>query len=211
MAIETLPRTSPSGNVAYSDLRDWLRIVEEWGQLRVVRGADVEEGIGQATDVLHHTVGSPVAIFDDIPGYAPGFRVLVNSFQTHERVAFTLGVPHDRPLREMLDHWRQRLTSLRPVPPTEVKDGPVMENVMTGNDVNLLKFPAPKWHPLDGGRYIGTGSFDVTRDPDDGWVNCGTYRVMVQNEKQVGYYISPGKHGRMHRQKYFDRGEKCPV
>ena len=25
MAIETLPRTSPSGNVAYSDLRDWLR------------------------------------------------------------------------------------------------------------------------------------------------------------------------------------------
>ncbi|HEY3115170.1 MAG TPA: UbiD family decarboxylase, partial [Chloroflexota bacterium] len=180
-------------------------------QLRVVRGADVDEGIGQATDVLHHTVGSPVAIFDDIPGYAPGYRVLVNSFQTHERVAFTLGVPHDRPLREMLDHWRSRLTSLRPISPIEVKDGPVMENVMTGNDVNLLKFPAPKWHPLDGGRYIGTGSFDVTRDPDDGWVNCGTYRVMVQNEKQVGYYISPGKHGRMHRQKYFDRGEKCPV
>ena len=33
----------------------------------------------------------------------------------------------------------------------------------------------------------------MTRDPDEGWVNCGTYRVMVHNEKQVGYYISPGQ------------------
>ena len=77
--------------------------------------------------------------------------------------------------------------------------------------MNVLKFPAPKWHPQDGGHYLGTGSFDVTRDPDEGWVNCGTYRVMVHNEKQVGYYISPGKHGRIQRQKYFDRGEPCPV
>src|SRR5579862_329041 len=127
MAIETLPRAPQSGNVAYGDLRDWLRIVDEWGQLRVVKGANVEEDIGQATDVLHHTVGSPVAIFDDIPGYAPGFRVQVNSFQTHERVAFTLGVPHDLPLREMLEHWRKRLQNFSPIPPIEVKDGPVME------------------------------------------------------------------------------------
>jgi 4-hydroxy-3-polyprenylbenzoate decarboxylase len=86
-----------------------------------------------------------------------------------------------------------------------------MENIMRGDDVNLLKFPAVKWHPNDGGRYIGTGSFDVTRDPDEGWVNCGTYRVMLHNERQVGYYISPGKHGRIQRQKYFDRGQPCPV
>jgi len=72
-------------------------------------------------------------------------------------------------------------------------------------------FPTPRWHPLDGGRYIGTGSFDITRDPDDGWVNLGTYRVMVHDARRLGYYISPGKHGRLHRQKYFDRGQPCPV
>jgi len=72
-------------------------------------------------------------------------------------------------------------------------------------------FPAPKWHPLDGGRYIGTGSFDITRDPDDGWVNLGTYRVMVHDATRLGYYISPGKHGRIQRQKYFDRNQACPV
>ena len=37
-----------------------------------------------------------------------------------------------------------------------------------------------KWHDLDGGRYIGTGDMIITRDPDEGWVNFGTYRVMIQ-------------------------------
>ena len=63
-------------------------------------------------------------------------------------------------------------------------------------------FPAPKWHAQDGGRYIGTGSFNVTRDPDEGWINCGTYRVMIHDDKTVGFYISPGKHGRIQRDKY---------
>ena len=49
----------------------------------------------------------------------------------------------------------------------------------------------------DGGRYIGTGSFNVTRDPDEGWINCGTYRVMIHDAKTAGFYISPGKHGRI--------------
>ncbi|MPZ15534.1 MAG: UbiD family decarboxylase [Chloroflexi bacterium] len=211
MAIDTLPRVTRGGHLAYADLRDWIRHIDAMGQLKTVHGANVDEDIGQATDVLHHTPGSPAAIFENVAGYRPGFRVLVNSFNTHPRIAFTLGIPHDVPLAEMQEAWRKRLHAFQPVAPVEVSDGPVMANVMRGDDVNVLIFPAPKWHPMDGGRYLGTGSFDVTRDPDEGWVNCGTYRVMVHNEKQVGYYISPGKHGRIQRQKYFDRGEPCPV
>ena len=51
----------------------------------------------------------------------------------------------------------------------------------------------------------------MTRDPDDGWINCGTYRVMIHDEKTVGFYISPGKHGRIMRDKYLARGEPMPV
>ena len=82
---------------------------------------------------------------------------------------------------------------------------------MEGDAVNVLAFPAPIWHEADGGRYIGTGSYDITRDPDDGWVNLGTYRVQALDEKHVGFYISPGKQGRIHRDKYFARKEPCPV
>ncbi len=211
MAIETPSRTGSGYNLAYNDLREWIKAIDAMGQLKHVNGANVENDIGEATDVLHHTAGSPAALFDNIPGYEPGFRVLVNAFQTHGRICYTLGVPHDVPLAEMQDAWRRKRKEMQPIAPVEVTDGPVMENIMRGDDVNLLKFPAPKWHPNDGGRYLGTGSYDVTRDPDDGWINCGTYRVMLHNEKQVGYYISPGKHGRIHRQKYFDRGIEMPV
>ncbi len=193
------------------DLRTWLRRVEELGELRRVDGATAEEDIGMATEVLHHANGSPAVMFDNIPGYRPGFRVLVNSFGSIRRIALTLGLPFDAPTQDIIAVWRQKLADLKPIPPEYVDDGPVLENVQMGDGVDVLQFPAPKWHEADGGRYIGTGSCDITRDPDEGWVNLGTYRVMVHDAKRVGFYISPGKHGRIHREKYFSRGEPCPV
>jgi len=38
-------------------------------------------------------------------------------------------------------------------------------------------------------------------------VNYGTYRVMIHDKNKVGFYISPGKHGRMQRDKYAASGE----
>src|SRR3990170_268899 len=78
-------------------------------------------------------------------------------------------------------------------------------------DVDMHEFPAPKWHELDGGNYLGTAGLVITRDPDEGWVNLGTYRVQVHDRDTVGFYISPGKHGRIMREKYWAKGEPCPV
>jgi 4-hydroxy-3-polyprenylbenzoate decarboxylase len=86
-----------------------------------------------------------------------------------------------------------------------------MENVLTGDDIDLFKFPVPFWHPLDGGRYIGTGDSSINRDPDSRFVNVGTYRVQVHDKNTVGYYQSPGAHGAMIREKYWAKGKDCPV
>jgi UbiD family decarboxylase len=203
--------TPDARGYAYRGLRGWLDAVDRLGQLRRVHGAGADEEIGAATDVLQHAAESPAAVFDQVPGYDPAFRVLVNSFGSTDRIALTLGLPLGRSRVEVSEAWRERIRGLAPIPVEVVEDGPVFENVRSGDDVDMTMFPAPRWHPLDGGRYIGTGSFDITRDPDDGWVNLGTYRVMVHDRRRLGYYISPGKHGRIQRQKYFDRGEPCPV
>ena len=92
-----------------------------------------------------------------------------------------------------------------------VKKSPLFENVYKEKDIDLFKFPTPKWHEHDGGRYIGTGSIDITRDPDEGWVNWGTYRVIIHDKDTVGFYISPGKHGRIQREKYSSTGRPCKV
>src|ERR1019366_6154643 len=44
----------------------------------------------------------------------------------------------------------------------------------------------------------------------ENWVNVGTYRVMIHDAKRLGFYISPGKHGRVHRDKFVARNEPMP-
>ena len=104
---------------------------------------------------------------------------------------------------------KDKLKDLKLIPPKFVKEGPFLENVLEGEDINAFMFPAPKWNELDGGRYLGTGGVDITRDPDDGSINLGTYRVQIHDKDTLGFYISPGKHGRIHRDKCFSRGEPC--
>lgn len=197
---------------AATDLRSWLKQVEAIGELQVVTGASAEEDIGMATELLSRYRGSKATLFDEIPGYRKGFRVLVNALGSFRRVALSLGLPLDATSHELVKLWQERVVKgIEPIRPDEVKDGPIFENVLRGDAVDCTIFPAPKWHEHDGGGYLGTGSFDITKDPDDGWINLGTYRVMVHDKTRLGFYISPGKHGRQHRDKWFARGEKMPV
>ncbi len=92
-----------------------------------------------------------------------------------------------------------------------VKDGPILANVQQGDDVNIESFPAPRWHPGDGGRYIGTQDMVIVRDPEQGWVNMGCYRAMIQRRDRISLWINPQKHGRILAQKYWRDGKAAPV
>ena len=101
--------------------------------------------------------------------------------------------------------------SSKPLPPRVVKDGPILENVSNGDAVDVLKFPVPRHHELDTARFIGTADCVITKDPDQGWFNLGAYRSQVYDGKTIGCQITEGKHGRIHRDKYFERGEPMKV
>ena len=49
----------------------------------------------------------------------------------------------------------------------------------------------------------------ITKDPDAEWYNFGAYRCQVYDGKTIGCQITEGKHGRIHRDKYFERGQSC--
>ena len=218
--VRKIRESTPKGSAArgkirptltYKDLREWLAEAERLGEVTVVRGLDTKEEIGMAAEVVMGSDETDCIVFDDIKGHEPGWRVLVNFFGA-KRKNMTLGLPGVLDKVELSEaYYESHLKGVTPIPHEVVETGPVMKNVMEGADVDLSKFPAPRWHPGDGGHYIGTGSYDVTVDPETGWMNVGTYRVMVHDEKTVGIYISPGKHGRVHRDKYFERGERMPM
>ncbi|MDP2743760.1 MAG: UbiD family decarboxylase [Dehalococcoidia bacterium] len=198
------------------DLRAWLKKVEAMGELKVVEGADWDLELGCRTALdWNNWRNAPALLFDNIKGYPGGHRVLTNFVMAPNRVALTVGLPQglsDRgrmdALRDRIDVWHSKMGDF---PPVTVKTGPVMENVVSGKDVDVFKFPAPKWQELDGGRYIGTGHAVITRDLDTGEVNLGCYRVQAYDEKTVGIYSERGKHGWLDMQKYHERGLPCPV
>jgi UbiD family decarboxylase len=197
------------------DLRQWLSAVERQGELRVVNGADWRGEIAAASE-LNLTGRRPTALlFDNIVDYPAGWRVLTGSNASPARLGTSLRLGPDlstaeltRLLPERLADWRQRASDF----PVELVDsGPVLECVRSGDDVDLLSFPAPMWHEGDGGRYLGTACVVITRDPESGWINAGSYRMQVHGPRELGLYMLSGKHARMHVEAWFARGEACPV
>ena len=93
----------------------------------------------------------------------------------------------------------------------EVESGPIFQNVLEGDDIDVFKIPAPKFYEQDGGRYIGTACFMVVQDPETGEINLGTYRSQVLDSKTVGAQILKGKRGDRILQKYRKMGQKMPI
>ena len=197
--------------IPYEDLRGWMAEVEKLGELRHVKGASWQEEIGMAAELVMHDENAPCVLFDDVPGCAKGQRVLVNFF-AGKRKNMTLGFPLDYTKLQLSEAFLANyMRELKPIPHQYVETGPVLENVITGDAIDITRFPVPVWHEGDGGRYIGTGSYNITIDPEEKWINVGTYRVMVHDARSLGFYMSPGKHGRIHRDKYQARNEPMPV
>ncbi len=197
----------------YSDLREWLVEVEKLEQLKKVSGAHWDLEMGALTQLAHEKYGdrTPALLFDDVPNYPKGYRALYGHFSTVERIALTLGLPQGLGKVGLVRAYQEKMAHLKPVSAVWVQEGPVLENVHTGDDIDVLEFPVPRHHERDCGRYIGTASGVITQDPDEGWFNLGTYRSKVYDARTVGCQITEGKHGRIHRDKYFERGEAMKV
>ena len=200
--------------VGYDGLRGWLEVVETLGELKRVSGAHWDVEMGAITHMLTEKSGgtAPAILFDDVPGYPKGFRTLYGQMSSVRRAALTLGLPLEQDRKvDIVQRYHARMQSLNPLPPRWVKDGPILENVVTGDAVDVLKFPVPRHHEQDKARYIGTADCVITQDPDDGWFNLGAYRSQVYDGKTIGCQITEGKHGRIHRDKYFERGQSMKV
>ena len=198
--------------MSYKDLREFIGQVDKLGALRRIDGADPLHEIGGITEVAAGRADCPALLFDNIKGFAPGFRIFTNSTVSAQRAALALGIdPALRPL-DALKAWMVKRQKLTPQAPVMVGNAPVLENSLRGGDVDLARFPAPVWHRHDGGPYIGSGSIVVMRDPDSGWINASIYRVQVHTKNRVTIQFDhQGRHGAIIARKYFDRGQPCPV
>lgn len=197
--------------MANKDLRDWISDLEANGQVQHFTGVEREEEIGALVDIYMRQMTNPAVMFDEIPGYPKGYRVLANILTAVPRINLALGEDVNKSEVELVDYWRNYMKNQTSIPPVEVNGGPLLDNVYEGEDVDITKIPTPKWHELDGGYFIGTACMVIMRDPDTGWINYGAYRVQAHESNVASLMTSKGKHGDILRRKYHDRGEAVPI
>jgi UbiD family decarboxylase len=194
-----------------SDLDLWLEKVEELGELKRIT-AEVDPDL--ETSTITYLVGgekSPALMFENIKGH-PGHRSLYNLIGCNlSRLCVTIG---EKPVTHPLDAVQILKTKMgRKMAPKEVAAERAVcnQNVVTGDAIDIRKFPAPRMWPLDGGKYLGTADAVVTKNPETGRINIGTYRMMIKGPREIGLYTSPGKDGTIDRDAWWKMGKPMPV
>jgi 4-hydroxy-3-polyprenylbenzoate decarboxylase len=207
---------SASAAEPIKDLRDWIDRVERMGELvRVKQAVDCQEEMSAITYLVAKQTPSPAILFERAKGYEKspiGVKLLWNILgPSFRRIALTLEEPPDTPTLELIRRVKEKLKQRKPPREVPRSQAAFYENSKTGDDVDLNELPIPKHWPLDGGRYGGTADAVITRDPDTGYLNVGTYRMMLQGKNQVGLYLSPGKDARLHITRAWQRGQAIQV
>ncbi len=192
------------------DLRDFISQWEQQGDLkRVTAEVDWDLEMSHIAKLVEEKDG-PSLLFENIRGHAPGQKVIFGVFSNTRRLATILGRPSSMTMTELSYEW-MKLSVGEVIRAEELETGPIFENILEGDDVDVFKIPSPRFYDKDGGRYVGTAVFHVVRDPETGEINLGTYRSQVLDSKTIGAQILKGKRGDRILQKYKKLGQKMPI
>ena len=210
----------------FKDLREFIRFLEEKGELRRITTPVTQElEITEITDRVIKS-GGPALLFENVTGFDT--PVLINMYGTHQRTSWALGVEKvddlvsriERLLNLMHGPPKGLINKLRTLgqivqlgshQPRIVNKAPCQDVVIQGDDVDLYKFPIVKCWPLDGGPFV-TLPLVITRDPESGVQNYGTYRMQVYDRQTTGMHWQTHKIGTHHYRLSHDLGlEKLDV
>ncbi len=188
-------------------IRDFIEQAEADGMLQRIK-AEVDWDLELSHIAkLNEEKQGPALLFENVKDYDS--PVLTSVCTTTERLSLIMGMPKDSTLVDLMRHWVEKGETK--VPPKLVDTGPCKENKMMADEVDLFKFPVPKFFPMDGGRFFGTAHFVVTKDPESDWVNVGTYRLQLLDKNTLGTQFIKGKHSDIMLKKYQAMGKPMPV
>lgn len=188
------------------DLRGFLE------QVRKARPSDVAD-VAAEVDPNHQTAAiltkleakqrSPILVFHNVKGCA--WPLVTNVCGSMGRLALALGCG----MKDVTARYAAAATS--PITPVIVDDAPAQQVVLRGDDVDLHRFPALRYHADDAQEPYLTAAIVVARDPDDGVTNLSYHRLMIASANTTGIFIEPGRHLDGIFQKHRARGTDVPV
>ncbi len=195
--------------MAYTDVRQFIEALDKTGDIvHIKQEIDWDLEIGAIGRRAYETE-SPAILFENIKDY-PGHRMFSGMLGTFRRVAIALDLPPDTPIPQIYAEYDRRIE--KPIKPVIVAKGACQENVVLDKDVDLFELPVPYLHDGDGGRYIATWAFEVTKDPDTGVYNWGMYRFMIHNKHYITGWPRVMSHlGLVLHKKYVPANKPMPI
>lgn len=214
-----MPETAPAA--APKDLQAHIALLEEKGLLiRVDRPINKDTELhplarwqfqgGLPEDERRAFLFTNVV---DSKGRGYDIPVLVGGLAASPEIyALGLGVP----VEQIGKVWVHAVAD--PIPPKLVLEGACQEVVLTGEDLTrpdggLSVLPVPISTPgFDAAPYL-TATLCVTRDPETGVQNMGTYRGQLKANDRLGVRMASrlsGAGGYLHWEKYRKLGQKMP-
>jgi 4-hydroxy-3-polyprenylbenzoate decarboxylase len=195
--------------VAYRDLRDFIRKLEQAGELkRISAEVDPVLEITEITDRVTKA-GGPALLFEHPKGSR--MPLLINMLGSERRINLALEVEKLSDVADRINSYlalqspQGLMDKLKMLPklaeigaffPKTVKSGPCKE-VIRKDNFSLHEFPVLKCWPQDGGRFI-TWPLVITKNPETGKRNVGLYRMQVEGERETGMHWQTQKHGAEH-------------
>ena len=201
--------TALNGQESGPDQRSWLATLEAADQLRrITAPVDWNAELGAITRA-NLALGGPALLFENIVGHEKTrcTKLLTSAIGNRRQIQLMLGLPEHTSDSAVVRHLREAFK--KPISPRVVDTGPVKENIVEGDDIDLYQFPAPKWHADDGGRYIDTFCGVVTEDKITGRDNIGCYRGMIVGRDKIAKLLVPSQGWGGHMQEY--KPEPMPV
>ncbi len=127
----------------YKDLREWIKLVDQLGELKKISKADWNLEMGAITELLGREgkYPPPAILFEDIPGYPKGFKTIFGTTGSVQRMAVTLGFSDVKTGTQLIKAYREKSKDIKPIPAKVVETGPIFENIDTGKEIDLYKFP----------------------------------------------------------------------
>lgn len=206
----------------YLTMRDYLAALEARG--RVLRIKEVDQDKYEGTAFIYRMLDekgfdtSPAVLFEKIKidGTWMEGPVYANIFCGWDTAAMVYGLENTTDNQgEMYRAVIKKLSSYvdeggrwKQIAPVVVNksSAPCKEVIVTGDAVDILKFPWFKNNPGDAGRYINSGAV-IMEDPELGR-NVGTYRCQVKGKNKIGVNTETGQHGWIFMMRAQKRGEK---
>ncbi len=210
----------------YRSLHQFVSFLEERKNLvRIQEPVKADLEITEITDRVTKS-GGPALLFENVvkvDGRRSDFPVLINTYGTWKRMAWALGVENveeiaqeiealikTEPPTSLIDKLKMlpKLAKLGSFLPKNVSRGTCQEVVMTDPDLSIL--PYLKCWPGDGGPFI-TLPVVLTKDPETGIRNVGTYRMQFFDGKKAAMHWQIHKGGSKHFQRSQELKKKIPV